>query len=130
MRISMARALAALLVAGAGMAACGDAPTVAAPRQASFDTGVPLSATVSCVSYYGTTYDCTAVASGGSGTGYSFSWSGGASEYYDQGGTSKAYVQCYKNYSGGYPTSGYLTAYGTVTDGNGNSTYFSLSRSC
>jgi subtilisin family serine protease len=89
----------------------------------------PLAATVTCASYSYTTFDCTATATGGSGTGYSFTWHSG-SEYYDQGGTSKAYVPCNKNYSGGYPTSGYLTAYGTVTDSNGTSTYFSTSRSC
>jgi aqualysin 1 len=88
----------------------------------------PLSATVSCAGGY-TTYDCTATATGGTGTGYSFTWHSG-SEYYDQGGVSKAYVPCNKNYSGGYPTSGYLTAYGTVTDSSGQSVYFSTSRSC
>lgn len=100
-------------------------------RRPSLNTGTALSATVTCPSSfnYGSTYDRTAVASGGSGTGYTFSWHSG-SEYYDQGGTSKAYVPCNKNYSGGYPTSGYLTAYGTVTDSNGTSTYFSTSRSC
>ena len=128
MRIPHFRALAALLVAAAA-AACGDAPTAASPsRGPSFDV-VPLSATVTCPTSSGYTYDCTAVASGGSGTGYSFTWHSG-SEYYDQGGTSKAYVPCNKNYSSGYPSSGYLTAYGTVTDSNGASTYFSLSRSC
>jgi hypothetical protein len=125
MRIPIYRAL--LVVAAAGAAGCAEAPT-AAPAGPSFDV-VPLSATVTCPSSYGYTYDCTAVASGGCGTGYSFTWHSG-SEYYDQGGTSKAYVPCNKNYSGGYPSSGYLTAYGTVTDSNGTSTYFSLSRSC
>jgi subtilisin family serine protease len=93
-----------------------------------------LKATVNCVysySYpYPVTYDCTAQATGGSGTGYSFQWNGNTSEYYDQGGTSKAYVPCNKNGSYPYYTSGYLSAYGTVTDSNGTSAYFSLSRSC
>lgn len=89
---------------------------------------------MSCVPYsysgYQPTYNCTAQTSGGSGTGYSFQWHGSASEYYDQGGVSKAYVPC--NKYGSYPcyTSGSLTAYGTVTDSNGNFTYFSTSQSC
>jgi subtilisin family serine protease len=94
----------------------------------------PLAATVSCVPYsysgYQPTYNCTAQASGGTGTGYSFQWHGSASEYYDQGGVSKAYVPCNKNGTYPYYTSGSLTAYGTVTDSNGNSTYFSTSQSC
>jgi hypothetical protein len=130
MRVPTYRALAALVLLAA---ACGDAPTAptAAAGGPSLNTGTALSATVTCPSSfnYGSTYDCTAVASGGSGTGYTFSWHSG-SEYYDQGGTSKAYVPCNKYYSSGYPSSGYLTAYGTVTDSNGTSTYFSLSRSC
>ncbi|HEX8321770.1 S8 family peptidase [Longimicrobium sp.] len=91
----------------------------------------PLTASVSCPGgrdYYNRV-DCTATASGGSGTGYSFSWHSG-SEYYDQGGVSKALVPCNVNSSGGYYSSGYLTAYGTVTDSNGTSVYFSTSRSC
>jgi subtilisin family serine protease len=95
-------------------------------------TSTPLTASVSCPGsrdYYNRV-DCTATASGGSGTGYSFSWHGSASEYYDQGGVSKAYVTCNVNYSSGYYGSGSLTAYGTVTDSNGTSVYFSTSRSC
>ncbi|HYW06674.1 MAG TPA: S8 family peptidase [Longimicrobium sp.] len=95
----------------------------------------PLQATVNCVysyaSYpYPVTYNCTAQASGGSGTGYSFQWHGNSSEYYDQGGTSKAYIPCNKNGSYPYYSSGSLHAYGTVTDSNGASVYFSTSRSC
>ncbi len=90
----------------------------------------PLTATVTgCepYSYYSsTTYSCTAVASGGSGTGYSFTWAYGG-EYYDQGGVSKAYVTCYKQ-SGSYH--GTLTNYGSVTDSAGNTAWFSVSRSC
>jgi hypothetical protein len=89
-------------------------------------TGQPLSVTVNCYYYYGTTYDCIAQASGGSGTGYSFTWAYGG-EYYDQGGVSKAYVYCYK-YSGSYH--GTLSNYGNVTDSSGNTAWFSVSRSC
>jgi subtilisin family serine protease len=89
----------------------------------------PLTATlVGCdlYSYYNNTYSCTVTASGGSGTGYSFTWAYGG-EYYDQGGVSKAYVTCYK-YSGSYH--GTLSNYGSVTDSNGNTAWFSVSRSC
>lgn len=123
------RTLATLLLAAA-VAACGDAPTEAARAAGPSLNGAALAATVNCVpySYYpSNVYDCTATASGGSGSGYSFSWSGGASEYYDQGGTSKAYVTCYK-YSGS--PHGTLSVYGTVTDGNGTTAWFSASRSC
>ena len=90
----------------------------------------PLTATVvGCDMYSYTTYSCTVTASGGSGTGYSFTWAYGG-EYYDQGGVSKAYVTCNKNGSYPYYTSGYMSSYGTVTDSNGNSAYFSISRSC
>ena len=94
--------------------------------------GGPLTATVvgcDLYSYYNNTYSCTVTASGGSGTGYSFTWAYGG-EYYDQGGVSKAYVTCNKNGSYPYYTSGYMSSYGTVTDSNGNSAYFSISRSC
>ncbi|HEX8696072.1 MAG TPA: S8 family peptidase [Longimicrobium sp.] len=91
--------------------------------------GTPLSVSVNCepYSYYpSTTYNCIATATGGSGTGYSFTWAYGG-EYYDQGGVSKAYVTCYK-YSGSYH--GTLSNYGNVTDSNGNTAWFSVSRSC
>ncbi|HEX8671688.1 MAG TPA: S8 family peptidase, partial [Longimicrobium sp.] len=81
--------------------------------------GGPLTATVvGCDMYSYTTYSCTVTASGGSGTGYSFTWAYGG-EYYDQGGVSKAYVTCNKNGSYPYYTSGYMSSYGTVTDSNG-----------
>jgi aqualysin 1 len=89
-------------------------------------SGTPLSVSVNCEPYSYTTYNCIATATGGSGTGYSFTWAYGG-EYYDQGGVSKAYVQCYK-YSGSY--SGTLSNYGSVTDSNGNTAWFSVSRSC
>jgi hypothetical protein len=130
MRIPLFRALAIVAVAAAAAACAGDAPTAATAPDGPSLNGGALGATANCVpySYYPSiTYDCTAVASGGSGSGYSFSWSGGASEYYDQGGTSKAYVVCYK-YSGS--PHGTLSVYGTVTDGSNTTAWFSASRSC
>jgi subtilisin family serine protease len=91
-----------------------------------------LKATVSCPGgrdYYTNLVDCTATATGGTG-GYSFQWHGSASEYYDQGGISRARVRCETYSSSGYYSSGSLTAYGTVTDSSGKSVYFSTSRSC
>ena len=93
-----------------------------------------LKTTMNCVYYgsypYPVSYHCTAQATGGSGTGYTFQWNGNSSEYYDQGGTSKAYVPCNKNGTYPYYTSGYLSIYGIVTDSNGNTAYFYESRSC
>lgn len=133
MRISRFHRLSALLVAGMAAAGCGEAPTAAAPTAAaptaaSLDVSpTPLSATVYCPDprdYSTNRFNCTATASGGSGTGYSFVWHSGT-EYYDQGGVSKAWVPCQ---SQGY--SGYLTAYGVVTDSNGSTAYGYYSRSC
>jgi hypothetical protein len=131
MRVLNFRTLAAL-IAGATVAACADVPTLtprAAERPAA-TSSVALAVSVNCVLYYGTTYDCTAQASGGSGTGYSFTWYGSASEYFDQGGTSKAYTNCYKNGSYPYYTSGYLSVAVMVTDSDGNTASASGSRSC
>lgn len=123
---SILRGLMVLGVAAAIAAGCGEAPTAAAPAEARLNTGTPLSVTVTCSPSYSTTYDCTAQMSGGSGSGYDFVWNGGT-EYYDQGGTSKAYVQCYK-YSGSYH--GTLTAYGTAYDSQRNSQMGGYSQSC
>lgn len=132
MRISRFHTLPALLVAGVFAAACGETPTASLPASppaaAALDlTPAPLTATVYCPDprdYSTNRFNCTATASGGSGTGYSFVWHSGT-EYYDQGGVSKAWVPCQ---SQGY--SGYLTAYGVLTDSNGSTTYGYYSRSC
>jgi subtilisin family serine protease len=89
----------------------------------------PLTVTIGCSYLYSTTYDCTAQASGGTGT-YTFTWYGTVSVYYTQGNTSKAYANCYKNYSGGYPSSGYLSVGVQVTDSGGATASASGSRSC
>ncbi|MBB4635453.1 hypothetical protein [Longimicrobium terrae] len=128
MRISRFHTLSALLVAGMFATGCGEAPTAAAPAVARRDvTPAPLSVTVYCPDprdYSTNRFNCTATASGGSGTGYSFVWHSGT-EYYDQGGISRAWVPCQ---SQGY--SGYLTAYGVMTDSNGTTQYGYYSRSC
>jgi hypothetical protein len=81
-----------------------------------------LTVSVTCIdtgALYSThRFDCTAQASGGSGTGYSFIWQGNASEYYDNGGTSKAWYPCqYVSGSNGY---GYLSATAVAFDSNGS----------
>jgi subtilisin family serine protease len=67
----------------------------------------PLSVSLSCDQYAGS---CAASASGGSGTGYSFTWYN-AYEYSDDGGYSEASVYC--------PNTSYLQITATVTDSNG-----------
>ena len=87
-----------------------------------------LNASMSCSYYsYPTTYNCVVTMSGGSGTGYGFTWQSSASEYYDHGGVSKAYVQCQKPYGSYHGT---LSAYGTATDSNGSAASASWSQSC
>jgi len=129
MRIPIHRSVVAVMVAAAA-AACADTPT-ASPRVPGKPAAVltPLSVSVGCVPYSGLTYDCTAQAAGGSGT-YTFTWYGTVSVYSTSGTTSKAYTQCYKNYSSGYPSSGYLSVGVMVTDSDGNTASASGSRSC
>ncbi|HYH82358.1 MAG TPA: hypothetical protein VEX86_21380 [Longimicrobium sp.] len=81
-----------------------------------------LNVTVSCSDtgnlYSMQRFDCTAHVSGGSGTGYNFTWTGNATEYYDYGGTSKAWYPCqYVPNSYGY---GYLSATAVAFDSNGS----------
>lgn len=119
MRVLRLPSLVALVLVA--VACAGDAPTTTtAPADPSLDTGLPLTVTVNCSDtgalYTATRFDCTATASGGSGTGYSFIWHGNATEYYDQGGTSKAYYPC--QYV--YPGVGYLQAIAVVVDSSGS----------
>lgn len=86
-----------------------------------------LTASMTCTYNYSTTYNCVVQMAGGSGSGYSFYWGVAANEYFDQGGVSKAYVECNKS-NGSY--SGYLQAHGTASDSNGNTAYASWSQSC
>ena len=118
MRIPIFRALTALVVA-ASAAGCGaDAPTeTTAAGGASLSTGA-LAVSANCIDtgnlYSSQRFDCTATASGGTGA-YSFTWSGNGVEYYDAGGTSKAWYPCqYVPGSYGY---GYLAATAIAFDG-------------
>ncbi|HEX8362965.1 MAG TPA: S8 family peptidase [Longimicrobium sp.] len=80
---------------------------------------VPPSVTLYCEPYY-----CDASASGGSGTGYSFTWTG-AAEHYDSGGYSSAtYSQC------GGTTTQYRTVTVTVTDSQGGTASASTRAQC
>jgi subtilisin family serine protease len=82
---------------------------------------VPPSVTIYCEPYY-----CEASASGGSGTGYSFTWTG-AAEINDSGGQSTAsYSQC----AGGGTTIGYRTVTVTVTDSGGGTATASTRAQC
>lgn len=70
-------------------------------------TSTPLTVSVSCYQLAGY---CEAYASGGSGSGYSFTW-GDAIEQYNNGGYSYAYPDCYPGY--------FLVPTAGVTDSNG-----------
>jgi hypothetical protein len=95
------------LAAAAAAAAVG-----ASPRHVYTAALTPLSIDVSCTPY--STPDtgyCYATAAGGSGSGYSFTWSL-ATETYDNGGVSQAYPSyCYDG--------SLFYIYATVTDSNG-----------
>ena len=109
MRIPLLRTLPMLVVAGAIATGGGDVPTATARPMASLDTRTPLSIELLCEPFY-----CMAYASGGSGTGYSFTWLG-AFESADGNGYSDAYVaQCPNGGTGGYRK---VTA--TLTDSSG-----------
>ncbi len=82
---------------------------------------VPPSVSIYCEPYY-----CDASASGGSGTGYSFTWTG-AIEHSDSGGYSTAtYSQC----AGGGTTINYRTVTVTVTDSQGGTATASRRAQC
>ncbi|HYR08715.1 MAG TPA: S8 family peptidase [Longimicrobium sp.] len=78
----------------------------------------PIIVDMECPSWGGGVYTCQAYASGGSGAGYTFTWSnsnGYAWESYDEDGYSEADAACYGGL--GPPTTSIVTA--TVTDSNG-----------
>jgi hypothetical protein len=113
MRIAMRRAAEALLILAATAAH--------APADAAGETGsasaLPLSVDMECPSFGGGLYTCQAYPNGGSGTGYSFTWSssnGYAWETYDADGYSEADAACYGGLGQG--STAIVTA--TVTDSN------------
>ena len=114
MRNPVTRILALLLVTAAGAAGCGDLPTgatnPAVPSQPSLSTGTALAVNLGSCGYQG----CSARASGGTGTGYSFTWTS-AVENNDENGWSFAYPEC----PTGYPLAVYIRVGATVTDSSG-----------
>lgn len=117
MKSSIIRALLTLTATGAIVAAFGDLPTAnATPASEPGRTPVlgtsstPLSVFATCGPNYETPQTCVAEASGGSGTGYIFTWDTGK-KVTQQGATSTAKVDCPEN-------SGYRYEYVSVTDSN------------
>lgn len=102
MKFSIIRALLALTAAGVVVAGFGDTPTASA--------STPLYVEVTCGPNYRSVQSCTAEASGGSGTGYTFTWES-ATVTSEQGGTSEAEFQCSEKWS-------YTYELVSVTDSN------------
>lgn len=93
-------------------AGCGDAPTGAT---AAADTPQLSTTTALTVTIDHCTYQlCGATASGGTGTGYSFTWTN-AAENYDTDGSSIAYPKCPVGLVDGV----YINVGATVTDSSG-----------
>lgn len=117
MKSSIFRALLTLTATGAIVAGCGDMPTSAtspsgrAPVLSTSST--PLSVFATCGPNYQSPQVCVAEASGGSGTGYTFTWDTGY-KVSTQGATSQAKVNCPENAS-------YIYEFVSVTDSNGAS---------
>jgi hypothetical protein len=111
----MIRALLTLTATGAIVAGYVDvsAASAAAPstpeRTPVLSTSsTPLSVSVTCGPNFESPQTCVAQASGGSGTGYTFTWESGKVK---AGGTSEATVECPDNYS-------YIYESVSVTDSN------------
>jgi hypothetical protein len=119
---SIIRALLTLSAAGAIVAGFGDLPAASAappvnPGRAPVPStsSTPLSVSVTCGPNYESPQTCVAQASGGSGTGYTFSWESGTVKS-EQGGTSEATVECPDYYSYTYESV-------SVTDSNSGYAY-------
>jgi len=100
------------IVAGYGGMSAASATPPSKPGRAPVPSrsSTPLSVTVTCGPNYENPQDCVAEASGGSGTGYTFTWESGTVTS-EHGGTSEAIVECPDNYSYTYETV-------SVTDSN------------
>ncbi|HEU0053363.1 MAG TPA: hypothetical protein VFQ39_09310 [Longimicrobium sp.] len=102
MKSSIIRTLLTLTATGAIAAGFGDVPTTSATPPSkpavSSRSSTPLSVSVTCGPNYESPQKCVAEASGGSGTGYTFTWESGTVTS-EQGGTSRAIVECPDNYS-------------------------------
>ncbi|HEU4881919.1 MAG TPA: hypothetical protein VFT45_06735 [Longimicrobium sp.] len=103
---SIIRALLTLTAAGATVAGYGGMSTASATPPSSD----PLYVTVTCGPNYRAQQSCVAEASGGSGTGYTFTWES-ATVTSEQGGISEATFDCSEKYSYTYESV-------SVTDSN------------
>jgi hypothetical protein len=101
---SIIRALLTLTATGAIVAGYGGTASATPP------SSTPLSVTVTCGPNYRSVQSCVAEASGGSGTGYTFTWES-ATVTSEQGGTSEADFQCSDKWS-------YTYELVSVTDSN------------
>lgn len=118
MKSSITRALLTLTAAGAIVAANGEMPVAsAAPASAT-----PLSVTATCGPNYETPQTCVAEATGGSGTGYTFTWETGY-KVKTEGATSEAKVTCPEN-------SSYRYELVSVTDSNNDYAYTQVQLWC
>ena len=106
MKSSMIRALMMLAAGGATVAGYGGVSMASATPPSSD----PLSVSVTCGPNYRSVQNCVAEASGGSGTGYTFTWES-ATGTSEQGGTSEAEFQCSEKWS-------YTYELVSVTDSN------------
>ena len=100
------------IVAGYGGMSAASATPPSEPGRAPVPSksSTPLSVSVTCGPNYESPQDCVAEASGGSGTGYTFTWESGTVTS-EQGGTSEATVECPDKYSYTYESV-------SVTDSN------------
>jgi hypothetical protein len=105
---SMLRALLTLTATGALVAGYGEMPIASAATPVLGTSATPLSVFVTCGPNYETPQTCVAEASGGTGTGYTFTWETGKVKS-TQGATSTATVNCPEN-------SGYRYETVSVTD--------------
>lgn len=99
LRALLTPATGAILAGVGGLATASAAPA-----------STPLSVTATCGPYFETPQTCVAEATGGSGTGYTFTWETGI-KVTTQGATSTAKVACPEN-------SGYRYETVSVTDSN------------
>ncbi|MET0397461.1 MAG: hypothetical protein ABW277_11595 [Longimicrobiaceae bacterium] len=116
------------LLAAALAAGCGDAPTGVSPASARIAANgtAPLNVYATCNGFSGWHYDCTAYAWGGSGLGYSFTWTNAYEGVDYEEGVSTAVASCDGNSYFTFPLSLSVTA----MDSNGATATMSLSLPC
>jgi transcription elongation factor len=112
---SIIRALLTLTATGAIVAGYAGMPAASATPAVSSTSPTPLWVSVTCGPNYESPQTCVAQASGGSGTGYVFTWESGKVTS-EQGGTSEATVECPDIYSYTYESV-------SVTDSNNGYDY-------